>query len=221
MGRGRGALEKEEFLALSNQKADDWRELTRISASFLGIAAAFFTAGMASGSAWVVVMSPLALLLGVRQLTGSARIQMQLITYLHVFSPFEETSWEEDIAVVRPLYWAQAEKGRLASHIERRAGKRGRGIARHITNPSAWDLWLVTAFLVGLGVDSVPLFAGGFGGACLAFGVGVLLLALGTWWVARDIARVEPERERWTELWESYKRGDLDESPDIGGGASG
>lgn len=85
MDAPRDALDKEEFLALSNQKADDWREITRIGASFLGIAGVFITAGLAKGSAWVVILAPLPMFLGVLQMSRNARLQLQLITYLSVY----------------------------------------------------------------------------------------------------------------------------------------
>jgi hypothetical protein len=211
MPQVRPSLDKEEFLALSNQKADDWREITRISASFLGISAAFFTAGLAKGSAWVIVLSPIPLLLGVLQMTRNARLQLQMITYLSVFSPFGATSWEKDISFIRPRFWEEAKKGVLAIKIERLKWTHGKALARHITNPSAWDLWLVIAALVGVGIDSVPLFVG-LGDDLAAFGVGLLTIAAGSYLLYRDIARIEPERTRWLALWERYKDGEFDES---------
>jgi hypothetical protein len=210
MPRVRPPLDKEEFLALSNQKADDWREITRISASFLGIAGAFFTAGLAKGSAWVIVLSPIPLFLGVLQMTRNARLQLQMITYLAVFSPFVETSWEKDIAAARPRFWQEADKSRVAARIEQLGWKHGKALARHMTNPSAWDLWLVIAVLVGLGVDSVPLFVG-LGDDLAAFGMGLLVIAAGALLICRDIARIEPERADWQALWERHKDGTLDD----------
>jgi len=77
-------------------------------------------------------------------------------------------------------------------------------LARHITNPSAWDLWLLISVLVGIGVDAVPLFLG-LHDDLAAFIIGLFLISLGTFWLARDIARIEPERERWEELWARYR----------------
>jgi hypothetical protein len=199
-------LDQDEFLALSNQKADDWREITAISASFLAIAAAFFTAGVSKNSAWVIVMSPLPLQLGVLQMTRNARIQLQLTTYLAAFTPFTDRSWEKDVAVVRPRFWAEAEAedGRIARALRASESKSAKTLARHITNPSAWDLWVVISLLVGIGVDGVPLFLC-LDDDLLAFVVGVFVLFLGTWGLARDIARIEPERKRWEALWARYK----------------
>lgn len=198
-------LDREEFLALSNQKADDWREITAISASFLAIAAAFFTAGVTKESAWVIVMSPIPLQLGVLQMTRNARLQLQLTTYLAAFTPFTDTSWEKDIAVVRHRFWAEAKDGRIAGKLRDSKSKPAKILARHITNPSAWDLWLLISLIVGIGVDAVPLFLG-LGDNLAAFLVGLFVLALGTSWLARDIARIEPERERWEALWAQYKK---------------
>jgi hypothetical protein len=200
-------LDRDEFLALSNQKADDWREITAISASFLAIAAAFFTAGVSRNSAWVIVMSPLPLQLGVLQMTRNARLQLQLTTYLAAFTPFTSRSWEKDVAVVRPRFWAEAEAedGRIARKLRASESKRAKTLARHITNPSAWDLWVVISFLVGIGVDGVPLLLGLDAGLA-AFFVGLVALSLGTWGLARDIARIEPERKRWEALWARYKK---------------
>lgn len=200
----RPPLDQEEFLALSNQKADDWREITAISASFLAIAAAFFTAGVTKNSAWVIVMSPMPLQLGVLQMTRNARLQLQLTTYLAAFTPFTDTSWEKDIAAVRPRFWAEAKDGRIASKLRASKSKAKRTLARHITNPSAWDLWLLISLIVGIGVDAVPLFLG-LGDDLAAFLAGSALLFLGTWWLAREIARIEPERERWKALWARYR----------------
>jgi hypothetical protein len=197
-------LDREEFLALSNQKADDWREITAISASFLAIAAAFFTAGVSKNAAWVIVVSPLPLQLGVLQMTRNARIQLQLTTYLAAFTPFTDRSWEKDVAVVRPRFWAEAEDGRIARKLRSSESKGARTLARHLTNPSAWDLWVVVALLVGIAVDAVPLFLG-LDNDLAAFLVGQFVLFLGTWWLSRDIARIEPERERWAALWARYR----------------
>lgn len=200
----RPPLNQEEFLALSNQKADDWREITAISASFLAIAAAFFTAGVSKNSAWLIVMSPAPLQLGVLQMTRNARLQLQLTTYLAAFTPFADTSWEKDVAVVRRRFWAEAKDGRIASKLRASKLQPAKTLARHITNPSAWDLWLLISLLVGIGVDAVPLFLG-LDDDLAAFLAGLFLLSLGTFWLARDIARIEPERERWEALWASYR----------------
>lgn len=206
-------LDREEFLALSNQKADDWREITAISASFLAIAAAFFTAGVSKNSAWVIVMSPLPLQLGVLQMTRNARLQLQMTTYLAAFTPFTDRSWEKDVAVVRPRFWAEAEveDGRIARRLRAAESKRANTLARHITNPSAWDLWLVISLLVGIGVDGVPLFLS-LDDALGAFLVGLFVLSVGTWGLTRDIARIEPERKHWEAQWARYK----EENPEPG-----
>jgi hypothetical protein len=198
-------LDPEEFLALSNQKADDWREVTAISASFLAIAAAFFTAGISKDSAWIIVMSPLPLQLGVLQMTRNARIQLQLITYLAAFTPYTERSWEKDVAIVRPRFWAEAKDGSVARKLRSSEAKGAQTLARHITNPSAWDLWIVISLLVGLGVIAVPLFLG-LDDDLGAFVVGLVVLSLGAWGLTRDIARIEPERERWEALWARYRK---------------
>lgn len=205
----RQPLDREEYLSLSNQKADDWREITAISASFLAIAAAFFTAGVTKDSAWVIVMSPVPLQLGVLQMTRNARLQLQLTTYLAIFTPFIDTSWEKDVAVVRPRFWAEAEDGKMASKLRASKLKAAKTLARHITNPSAWDLWLLISLMVGIGVDAVPLFLG-LEDDLAAFLAGLFLLSLGSWWLARDIARIEPERERWEALWTRY----MEEGPE-------
>jgi hypothetical protein len=201
----RPPLDKDEFFALANQKADDWREITRISSTFLGTAAALFAAGIGRGSAWVIVLSPLPLLLGVLHMTRNARLQLQMITYLSVFSPFEETSWERDIAAVRPQFWEGAEHGWIARTVARHGGSAGEALARHITNPSLWDLWLLIAVLIGLWVDLIPALLHLSHAGC-ALAVGVTLMGFGAVWVVRDIARIEPERRRWTELWREYRR---------------
>jgi hypothetical protein len=198
-------LDPEEFLALSNQKADDWREVTAISASFLAIAAAFFTAGISKNSAWIIVMSPLPLQLGVLQMTRNARIQLQLTTYLAAFTPYTGMSWEKDVAIVRPRFWAEAEDGRVARKLRSSKSKGAQALARHITNPSAWDLWIAISILVGLGVISVPLFLG-LDDDLGAFFVGLFVLSVGAWGLTRDIARIEPERGRWEALWARYRK---------------
>jgi hypothetical protein len=205
----RKPLDKEEFLALSNQKADDWRELTSISASFLGVAGVFFTAGVAKEASWVIVMAPVPLFLGVWYMIQSARLQLQMITYLSVFSPFAETSWEKDIAKVRPYFWETAEKGLLTSRIEQIKRVDGPALARHLANPSSWDVWWILAVLVALGVDSIPLFMG-FEDKDWAFAVGLLSTLVFSALVWRSGKHVESERKRWEETWEQYKRRELD-----------
>lgn len=207
----RAPLAKEEFLALSNQKADDWREITRISVSFLGVAGAFFTAGVAKGSAWVIVLSPIPLLLGVLQMTKNARLQLQMITYLNVFSPFEDTSWERDIAKVRPVFWKVSEHGRIASRVERIQQLDGPDLARHLTHPSQWDVWLFLTLLVGTGVDAIPLIVG-FEDGLEAFLAGMLTLIAGSIALWRDIRRIEPERGQWEELWKRYRHYEIGQS---------
>ncbi|HEU5104771.1 MAG TPA: hypothetical protein VFU11_02900, partial [Solirubrobacterales bacterium] len=174
------------------------------SASFLAIAAAFFTAGVGKNSAWLIVMSPVPLQLGVLQMTRNARLQLQLTTYLAAFTPFTATSWEKDVAVVRRRFWAEAKDGVIAGKLRASEFKAAKTLARHITNPSAWDLWLLISLLVGIGVDAVPLFLG-LDDDLAAFLAGLALLSLGTLWLARDIARIEPERERWEALWARYR----------------
>ena len=202
------ALDKEEFLALSNQKADDWREITRISASFLGIAGVFFTAGLAKGSAWVVILAPLPMFLGVLQMSRNARLQLQMITYLSVYGTSGETSWEKNIAQVRPIYWREAPRGKLAAWVEGLSASRGRAWGRRLTNPLSWDSWFAIAVLVGLGIDSVPLFTG-LDDSLAAFCAGVASLALAGILAERDIERIEPERARWEALWNRHKQGHL------------
>ena len=205
-------LDKEEFLALSDQKADDWREITRISSSFLGIAGAFFTAGVARSSSWVIVVSPIPLLLGVLHMTRNARLQLQMITYLAVFSPFLGSSWEKDVARVRPHFWQISKRGRVASRVARLRRIDGPSLARHLSNPSVWDAWLLVAAVTSVGVDAIPLMMG-FPDKWPAVWVGLGILAVGITVIVKDIARIEPERKRWHQLWSEYKQGELDHLP--------
>lgn len=200
------SLDKEEFLALSDQKAADWRAITQMSTAFLAFAGALFAAGVGQRAAFVVILTPVPLLFGVFHMIRNARLQLQMITYLAAFSPFEGVSWERDIAAVRPRFWkgstkpAWIEKGQkryadneVASHL-----------LRSLAEPSAWHTWIEIALVVGIMVDLVPLFADGYEAAWLAFGVGIALLLAGAWVCVRGGSKIESTRKSWEGLWATY-----------------
>jgi hypothetical protein len=207
-------LEKEEFLSLLDQKAADWRAITQMSTSFLAFAGALFAAGVGQEAAFVVVLSPIPLLLGVFHMVRNAKLQLQMITYLAVFAPDSAgASWERDIDVVRPRFWKRSPGRPWVVNARERV--KDDGIAAHllriVSNPSAWDTWLEMTLVIGLLVNLVPLIADGYRSAWCAFALGTVLLLLGALVVLVEAARLEAIRRTWVELWKEY-RAELDAS---------
>jgi hypothetical protein len=182
-------LSESEYEALSNQKADDWRSISEVNPTLFGVAGAIFAAGVAQKQPAVVALSPLPLYLGVWHMVRHARLQLQMITYLATFPP-ESRSWERDIAEVRPRFWDRT---------------RGRGPQwfGELMRPSAWNTWLVITIIVSAVAIAIPPVAD-YPDACLAFWVGIPVSVVATTIVVRQAAKVQSDREIWTELWKQY-----------------
>jgi hypothetical protein len=200
-------LEKDEFLSLLDQKAADWRAVTQMSTSFLAFAGALFAAGVGQKAAFVVVLSPVPLLLGVFHMVRNAKLQLQMVTYLAVFAPAATgASWERDIDVVRPRFWDRAQSRRWIVDTKRRV--KDDGLAAHLlrifSNPSAWHTWLEMTLLIGLLLNLIPLIADGYHSAWCAFALGTAILLLGGLGVFIEAAKLEATRGAWIELWREY-----------------
>lgn len=213
-------LNREEYLSLIDQKAADWRAITQMSTSFLVFAGALFAAGVGQRAAFVVVLTPIPLLFGVFHMVRNAILQLQMVTYLAVFSPFEGASWERDINEVRPRFWEESPKSKPMAWARGRAGERPRllEILRGLEHPSSWHVWLLIAFTIGFLVDLVPLLANGYDAAGFAFGLGLATLLAGTLTIYRSVARIESTRRDWVDEWKRYRQqiSAVDENPGQG-----
>jgi hypothetical protein len=208
-------LEKEEFLSLIDQKASDWRAITQMSTSFLAFAGALFAAGVGQRAAFVVVLSPIPLLLGVFHMIRNAKLQLQMVTYLAVFAPVPTgASWERDIDVVRPRFWNRSSREGWVAAARRRV--KDDAVAAHLLrvlgNPSAWHTWLEMTLVIGLLVNAIPLIAEGYHSAWCAFALGTAILLLGGLLAFIEAAKLEATRREWIKLWKEY-RDELRDTP--------
>ena len=183
-------LSSEEYATLSDQKAEDWRSISEVNPTLFGVAGAIFAAGVAQTEAEVVALSPLPLFLGVWHMLRHARLQLQMITYLDVFAP-TESSWERDIAKVRPIFWRETR------------GKKPRLLAE-LMRPSAWNTWMVITNLIALVTTFLPLLSG-YPRAGVAVLIGVGLMVVGTATLIWQGHQIQPDRKRWTNLWEEHR----------------
>lgn len=201
-------LEKDEFLSLFDQKASDWRAVTQMSTSFLAFAGALFAAGVGQKAAFVVVLSPIPLLLGVFHMIRNAKLQLQMITYLAVFAPVPTgVSWERDIDVVRPRFWDRSSRDGWAAAARRRVKEDGvtAHLLRVLRNPSAWHTWLEMTLVMGLLVNVIPLIAEGYHSAWCAFALGTAILLSGALRAFIEAAKLETTRREWIKLWREYR----------------
>jgi hypothetical protein len=208
-------LDREEYLSLIDQKAADWRAITQMSTSFLAFAGALFAAGVGQKAAFVVVLSPAPLLFGIFHMIRNASLQLQMVTYLAVFSPFDGVSWERDINQVRRRFWERSPKSRPMAWARARAKGKPQVLEalRALEHPSAWHVWIAIAFTIGLLIDFVPLLAEGYTHACAALGLGLLILLCGSLVLYRNAARVESGRRAWVDEWKRYQRELADQGP--------
>jgi hypothetical protein len=184
-------LSQDEYASLSDQKADDWRSISEVNPTLFGVAGAIFAAGVAESQPEVVALSPVPLYLGVWHMVRHARLQLQMITYLDVFAP-AEISWERDIAVVRPKFWEQSR------------GAHRKWVAE-LMRPSAWNTWLGITAAISTVAILIPWLAD-YPNWCRAIWVGLpvsLAASVAVFWQSR---KIQPDRERWTRLWEEHKR---------------
>jgi hypothetical protein len=198
-------LSEQEYLTLSDQKAEDWRTITQVNPALFGVAGVLFAAGVSEEVAWATVMSPLPLLLGVFHMVRNAKLQLPMITYLATHTPFGSASWEHDIAIVRPRFWKRKAATGLSNRV-RRLGRMGPRVAdelSRLSRPSAWNTWLAVTLLVGVAADLFPVLAGHNQG-WIAFGAGIGALIAGSVLVGSQAKTIEDDRDLWTELWEQY-----------------
>jgi len=190
-------LSQEEYLALSEQKAQDWRWISGVNPTMFAAAGALLAAGITREQGIVVGLSPLPLFLSVWHMVRQARLQLQMITYLDVFAA-RGASWERDIAVVRDRYWKQYRKldwkcARVAS------------VVAWLKAPQAWTTWLVISIVIAIPVEFIPLLAGGFHDACLGLLIGIIANTIVALAVARGAVLIMRERIQWAESWREYK----------------
>jgi hypothetical protein len=194
------SLSPEEYAALSDQKAQDWRSISEVNPTLFGVAGAIFAAGVAQHQAFVVALAPVPLFLGIWHMVRHARLQLQMITYLATH-PGSGASWEQDVAVVRRRFW---ERHRRAgpSWLHDANGQLPAWLSR-LMRPSAWNTWLTIAVLVALVDNLIPLFSG-YGNWGWALLVGITVSAALAAVIVWQSARIEPERDEWTQLWNDY-----------------
>jgi len=182
-----GQLSQDEYKNLSDQKAADWRSISEVNPTLFGVAGAIFAAGVAQRQPEVVALSPLPLYLGVWHMVRHARLQLQMITYLATHAP-AGPSWERDVVAVRDRFWAEA------------AGKKPAWLAE-LMRPSAWNTWLIITGVVSAIAISLPVLAG-YPNCLRAISIGAPVTFIATVIVFCQSRRIQPDRERWTRLWE-------------------
>lgn len=191
-----------EYERLSNQKAEDWRIISDVTPTLFGVAGAIFAAGAAGDEAWVVVLSPFPLFLGVFHMVRNAKLQLQMITYLSAYSPTTGAHWERDIATVRPAVWKAMEKRGIAGRMR---GKRWAQLAAWLTRPSAWNTWLVIAVIISVlvfivaGLVDYERWQSAVPAAVVVTG-GVVVL------IARQARTIERDRRLWDAAWGAHRR---------------
>lgn len=191
-------LSPEEYGRLSDQKADDWRHISEVNPTLFGVAGAIFAAGVAENDAAILALSPLPLFVGVFHMIRSAKLQMQMITYL-ARAPATAGRWEQDITrLLRPVWRARESRG-----LSR--------ILRFVGRPSAWNTWLGIALATDILVNLTG-WLGKYQGAptASAFGVGAAVL-LGVL-LAMQASGIEKDRDMWTVAWRTAaEKGSTDE----------
>jgi hypothetical protein len=195
------SISPEEYKALSDQKAQDWRAISEVNPTLFGVAGAIFAAGVAQSNAFVVALAPVPLFIGVWHMTRHARLQLQMITYLAVFAP-AGMSWERDVAAVRPLFWERA-RSKGPRFLRANDGLQPEWLAR-LLRPSAWYTWLAISLVIALVATIIPPISGySSAGYAVLLGAGIAAVASGI--VIRQARQVEPDREVWTKLWEEHR----------------
>jgi hypothetical protein len=184
-------LSNDEYLTLSDQKADDWRSISNVTPTLFGVAGAIFAAGVAQRQPEVVALSPLPLYLGVWHMIRHARLQLSMTTYLATHG--ENTSWERDIADVRPRFW---EEGR---------GNKPAWVAE-LMRPSAWNTWLIITIVISALAIAVPPLAD-YPDYSRGIQIGLVVLVLATAVLCWQARKVEQDRVIWTRLWREHKPG--------------
>jgi hypothetical protein len=177
---------REEYLALSDQKAADFRTITGAVPTLFTVSGAIFVGGLTQASAFAVVTATGPMLLAVYQMAQNSRLQLTMTTFLSVCVPPAAFSFEAHAPAVRETVWK--EKG-----WNERFGA--------FKRPSAYNTWLKITIALGLLIDAFPLLAG-LDEWEIASPAGLVLLLAGGWWVWHTISLIESERETWTAEWE-------------------
>jgi hypothetical protein len=196
-------LSREEYLSLSEQKAEDWRSISSVNPTMFGAAGALLAAGVSQNEAIVVALSPLPLFLSVWHMVRHARLQLQMITYLAVFAGEEHYSWERDLAIVRPRYWAKYRRPHVVAWVP--LSNRLEGVAAWLVAPAAWNTWLLISLAVAIPVELIPVLGDDYSDTGLALALGVVSLGLVAALVIKGSRRIETERTQWTALWERHR----------------
>jgi len=177
---------RREYLALSDQKAADFRTITGAVPTLFTVAGAIFVGGLTQHSAFAIVTATGPMLLAVYQMAQNSRLQLTMSTFLAVCAPTDTFSFEQHVPSVRREVWRRKEWDSLRGAFKR---------------PSAYTTWLKITIALGITIDAFPWLAK-FDEWPEASGLGLVLLAAGAWWVWRTISLIEGERELWTELWQ-------------------
>lgn len=176
--------------------------------TLFGVAGAIFAAGAAGDEAWVVVLSPLPLFLGVFHMIRNANLQLQMITYLSAHSPTSEAHWERDIAAVRPAVWAAMEQRGVAGWVRCRFPKRKRWaqLAAWVTRPSAWNTWLVIAVVISALIFATAALVG-YEDWEYATPTGLVVTGCVVAVLSGQARTIERDRRRWDAAWQAHRKG--------------
>lgn len=201
--KSRGELSQEEYLALSDQKAQDWRWISSVNPTMFGTAGALLAVGVTQQQAIVVALSPLPLFLSVWHMLRSARLQLQQITYLDVFAPVDQASWERDLAVVRERFWREHRTPKWAGLplVGRLAGVIG-----WLRGPVAWTTWLIISVVIAIPVELLPLLVGGFQDCGLGLALGLAIVLCFIVLIYRGSKGFYGERANWVRQWRKYQK---------------
>lgn len=192
---------------LSDQKSEDWRFISGLNPTLAAAAGALFAAGVAEEAALIVAISPVPLFLAVWHMARHARLQLQMITYLEHYAPEGHASWERDLERARTAYFA--DRRRVAARLLRRKEPHEAPLwLARLLQPSAWNTWLAISAVVAVGANCVPL-ASGYGGACPAAVVGLVVLVASVLLVLREIHGIGTDRNLWSQIWVQQR----DQSP--------
>jgi hypothetical protein len=177
---------RQEYFALSDQKAADFRTITGAVPTLFTVAGAIFVGGLTQHSAFAIVTATVPMLLAVYQMAQNSRLQLTMSTFLAVCAPTDTFSFEQHVPSVREEVWK----------------KKGWDTPRGALNrPSAYNTWLKIAIVLGITIDAFPLLAH-LDEGLEASAVGLALLVVGAWLVWHTISLIERERELWTERWQ-------------------
>ena len=92
---GESEFQRQEYLALSEQKAADFRTITAAVPTLFTASGAIFVAGVTQAAAYAVVLAPIPMLLAVYQMAQNSRLQLTMSSFLAVSSPTSGFSFEE------------------------------------------------------------------------------------------------------------------------------